>query len=124
MKSEAHHHTFVWLFLLALSVLNFSVSAPGGRLVVAVILATAGAKAIVLAWHFMDLRHAHLFWKATLILMITGLLAAVHGLNQSSRLGGGAAEASRPEKTAASPYRPATTSQNLIPVKALPVPTR
>lgn len=67
-------NTFIWIALMLLTGLSFALGdqITAGR----VILLLAGAKFALVAWQFMDLRHAALRWTAGL----TVLLALILGL--------------------------------------------
>lgn len=67
-------NTFIWIALMLLTGLSFAL----GEKVTAsrVILLLAGAKFALVAWQFMDLRHAALRWSAGL----AGLLVLILGL--------------------------------------------
>lgn len=70
-------NTWTWAALLLLSVSNFSASeAAHGNVAAALILSTAGLKAGLVGWQFMELRSAHVVWRLALF----GLLAIVLGL--------------------------------------------
>ncbi len=78
MNPDVRRHVLTWLILIALSILSFAASDPSrSRAAAAIILTVAAIKANILAWQFMELRHAHLIWKAVLLFMIAGVPAAV-----------------------------------------------
>ena len=78
MNPDVRRHVLTWLILIALSILSFAASDPSrSRATAAIILTVAAIKASILAWQFMELRHAHLIWKAVLLFMIAGVPAAV-----------------------------------------------
>ena len=52
---------------------SFATRLPTPRATAAAILTLALLKSILLLWHFMDLRHAHFLWKASLGLLTTGM---------------------------------------------------
>lgn len=67
-------NTFIWIALMLLTGLNFAL---GDQITASrVILLLAGAKFALVAWQFMDLRHAALRWCAG----IAGLLVLILGL--------------------------------------------
>ena len=78
MNPVARRHVLTWLILLALSIVSFAASDPSrSRAAAAIILTVAAIKANLLAWQFMELRHAHLLWRGVLLFMTAGVSAAV-----------------------------------------------
>ncbi len=81
-KKPRHLLTLVLLLILtgmtALTNTSAVSTAVGGRgLLAALILLLALAKIVLLAFRFMDLRHAHLFWKSALLLLTGAFLSAM-----------------------------------------------
>lgn len=73
----------VWLALMALSLSSFSISETAqGKAVAGIVLGTAGLKAGLLAWRFMELRLAHSVWKFALFALLAGFLSLVYLLLQ------------------------------------------
>lgn len=73
-------NTFVWMALLGLTVFSFSIS---NHAFGSLILATAGLKAAMVAWSFMELRRAHQVWKlgvGALIALALGLVYVIWAL--------------------------------------------
>ena len=70
MTAAFRRPLLVWLTLLALSALSFATRLPTPRATAAAILTLALLKSLLLLWHFMDLRHAHVLWKVTMTLLL------------------------------------------------------
>ena len=68
-------NTAVWVALLGLTVVSFSIS---GHAFESLVLVTAGLKAAMVAWNFMELRTAHLVWKLGVGALITLALGLVY----------------------------------------------
>lgn len=63
--------TFTWLGLLALTLGSFASSeAYSGRAAAVLVLLAAAAKSSLVAFQFMDLRVAHLVWKAAFVTLL------------------------------------------------------
>ena len=77
MTAAFRRPLLVWLTLLALSAVSFATRLPTPRATAAAILTLALLKSLLLLWHFMDLRHAHVLWKLAMTLLITGLPALI-----------------------------------------------
>ena len=73
MKSPYHLATLIALLVLTAGTAIIAGASHG----VAAILVLAMAKILLVTFRFMDLRHAHLFWKAAVILLSGGTLAAI-----------------------------------------------
>jgi hypothetical protein len=70
-----------WIALLLLTTASFLASeTTPGRGAAILILAAAGAKCVALGWQFMELRAAHWFWRATVLVLLVGLLGTVTAL--------------------------------------------
>lgn len=74
MTAAFRRPLIVWLTLLALSAVSFATRLPTPRATAAAILTLALLKSLLLLWHFMDLRHAHLLWKVTMALLLLILI--------------------------------------------------
>lgn len=70
MTAAFRRPLLVWLTLLALSAVSFATRLPTPRATAAAILTLALLKSLLLLWHFMDLRHAHVLWKVTMTLLL------------------------------------------------------
>ncbi len=73
MKSPYHLATLIALLVLTGATAIIAGVAHG----VAVILVLAMAKILLVTFRFMDLRHAHLFWKAAVVLLSGGTLVVI-----------------------------------------------
>ncbi|RYD95913.1 MAG: hypothetical protein EOP50_07310 [Sphingobacteriales bacterium] len=69
------HHLTTLLALLALTGMT-AVFALSKHAIVAA-LALAMAKILLVAFRFMDLRHAHIFWKCIIVVLTGGSLTAI-----------------------------------------------
>mgnify|MGYP002785639180 FL=1 len=68
--------TRTWIVLLLLTGLAFALGERGGTAV----LALAAGKFGLVAWQFMDLRHAARIWSAVLLVLLVCTLTAVVAL--------------------------------------------
>ena len=75
MNGKSPHHLATLIALLALTAGTAFVAAASHG--VTVILVLAMAKILLVTYRFMDLRHAHLFWKSAVLLLSGGFLAAI-----------------------------------------------
>ncbi len=78
MKVKSPHHSATLFALLALTGITalIAISSHG----VIFLLALAMAKILLVTFHFMDLRHAHLFWKIIIVVFTGGTLTAIGAL--------------------------------------------
>ena len=73
MKSPSHPVTLICLLMLTGGTAIIAGASHG----VAAILVLAMAKILLVTLRFMDLRHAHIFWKVAVVLLSGGLLTAI-----------------------------------------------
>ena len=73
MKSPYHLATLICLLMLTGGTAIIAGASHG----VAAILVLAMAKILLVTFRFMDLRHAHIFWKTAVVLLSGGLLTAI-----------------------------------------------
>ena len=73
MKSPYHLATLICLLMLT----GATAIIAGASHSVVAILVLAMAKILLVTLRFMDLRHAHLFWKVAVALLSGGFLAAI-----------------------------------------------
>ena len=77
MTAQPPHHLANLIVLLALTGVTAVVA--GASHGVAILLVLAMAKILLVAFRFMDLRHAHLFWKC-MVVAFTGVSLTAIGL--------------------------------------------
>lgn len=75
MNAGSPHHLATLIALLALTgVTAFVAMSSHG---IAILLVLAMAKILLVTFRFMDLRHAHIFWKIMVVLFSGGTLTAI-----------------------------------------------
>jgi hypothetical protein len=84
MMEKPPRHRLTLVLLLTLTAITAWTNTTAGSaamgspaLLVITLLLLAMAKAMLVAFRFMDLRHAHLFWKSALLLLTGGFLTAL-----------------------------------------------
>lgn len=78
MSPGVRTNTVSWFLLLLLSGASLHAGGRGhGIGVAALLLAAAAAKSAVVGWQYMELRSAHVLWKAGFASLLVGLLAAL-----------------------------------------------
>ncbi len=75
MNAKAPHHLATLIALLALTAITAFVAVSSHGIVLLLILAMA--KILLVAFRFMDLRHAHVFWKTVVVLFTGGFLTVI-----------------------------------------------
>ena len=77
MKSFIIKEGAVWLSLILLTVFGFYNSGAPGRYVAYVVLAIGLAKFFLIFFDFMEMRHAHRGWQASMCLFMLVLFGAI-----------------------------------------------
>ena len=77
MKSFIIKEGTVWLSLILLTVFGFYNSGAPGRYVAYVVLAIGLAKFFLIFFDFMEMKHAHLAWKAAMTLFMVLLFGVI-----------------------------------------------
>lgn len=75
MNAKSPHHLATLIALLAFTGVTAIIASSAHG--VAVLLVLAMAKILLVTFRFMDLRHAHLFWKAAVVMFSGGILTAL-----------------------------------------------
>ena len=77
MKRFIIRHGVVWTALVALTVVGFYNSSAGGRSVAYVVLAIGLTKFFLIFFDFMEMRHAHRGWHASMCLFMLVLFGSI-----------------------------------------------
>lgn len=75
MKEKSSYHLFTLIALLALTIATAIVASAAHSAVVVLVLAMA--KILLVTFRFMELRHAHIFWKAGVLFLAGGILGVI-----------------------------------------------
>jgi len=73
---------FTYLLLIIFTIITAVVSAfgsEGGKIIAFLIMVLAGIKFLLVAFHFMELKKAHTFWKFSTVLVCV-LIVVVFGI--------------------------------------------
>ncbi|PHQ61589.1 MAG: hypothetical protein COC08_04165 [Maribacter sp.] len=77
MKTET---TTTWVFLLVLTISSALFSNMSGKYVVFILLFLAALKFISVAFRFMELKKAHIFWKIMLLAFLSVFVLIIMAL--------------------------------------------
>lgn len=77
MNAKSSYHLITLIVLLALT--SVTAIMAGRSHAVPILMTLAMAKILLVTFRFMDLRHAHLFWK-TMVILFSGTLIVTVGL--------------------------------------------
>ena len=77
MKSFVIKAGFVWLALVALTLFGFFNYEVGGSSVAYIVLAVGLTKFALIFFDFMEMKHAHRVWQASMTLFMLALVAAI-----------------------------------------------
>lgn len=81
MIGKSPHHLATLIVLLVLTAVTAALSLGHATWLAGAILSIALLKMILVTFRFMDLRHAHLFWKSAILLLTGSLIVSLFVLS-------------------------------------------